>query len=94
VVPSSRSKRAASHTAIEKTFRQAREKAGLPSELVWYSAGHSFATDRLDQSSNIKLVSDALGHQCVTTTQKYPHPSMKDLAGRVNQRNVEGRPKR
>jgi site-specific recombinase XerC len=76
------------HTAIEKLFRRAREKAGLPSDLVWYSARHSFATDRLDQTGNIKLVSDALRHQCVTTTQKYLHPSMKNLPGRVNQKNV------
>jgi site-specific recombinase XerD len=81
------------HTAIEKPFRQAREKAGLPSELVLYSARHSFATDLLDQTGNIKLVGDVLGHESVMTTQSYLHPSMKNLAGIVNQRNVEGRQK-
>jgi site-specific recombinase XerD len=53
-----------------------------------YSARHSFATDLLDQTG-IKLVSDVLGHESVVTTQKYLHPSMKDLGGIVNQRNVE-----
>jgi site-specific recombinase XerC len=64
-------------------------KAGLPSELVLYSARHSFATDLLDQTGNIKLVSDVLGHESVVTTQKYLHPSMKNLARVANQRNKE-----
>jgi integrase len=94
VFPSMRSKTGhITHTAIEKPFRQAREKAGLPSELVLYSARHSFATDLLDQTGNIKLVGDVLGHESVMTTQSYLHPSMKNLAGIVNQRNVEGRQK-
>jgi integrase len=74
VFPSSRSRTGnITHTAIEKPFRNAREKAGLPSELVLYSARHSFATDLLDQTGNIKLVSDVLGHEGVVTTQKYLH---------------------
>jgi site-specific recombinase XerD len=73
--PSSRSKTGhitITHTAIEKPFRQAREEAGLPSELVLYSARHSFATDLLDQTGNIKLVSDVLGHESVVTTTEVP----------------------
>jgi site-specific recombinase XerD len=57
--------------------------------LVLYSARHSFATDLLDQTGNLKLIMDVLGHESVTTTQKYLHPSSKDLAGIVNQRNRE-----
>jgi site-specific recombinase XerD len=38
-----------------------------------YSARHSFATDLLDRTGNLKLVMDVLGHESVTTTQKYPH---------------------
>jgi integrase len=75
------------HTAIEKPFRKAREDANLPKELVLYSARHSFATDLLDRTGNIKLVMDVLGHESVTTTQKYLHPAMKDIAEVVNLRN-------
>ena len=77
------------HTAVEKPFRKARKDAKLPKELVLYSARHSFATDLLDQTGNIKLVSDVLGHESVTTTQKYLHPALKNLAEIVNQRNAE-----
>lgn len=76
------------HTAIEKPFRMVRKAAKLPKELVLYSARHSFATDLLDRTGNIKLVSDVLGHESVTTTQKYLHPALKNLAEIVNQRNA------
>lgn len=76
------------HTAIEKPFRKARKDAKLPKELVIYSARHSFATDLLDRTGNLKLVMDVLGHESVTTTQKYLHPALKDLAGIVNERNL------
>ena len=70
VFPSKRSKTGhITHTAIEKPFRQARNDAKLPEELVLYSARHSFATDMLDRTGNIKLVSDVLGHENVIKTQ-------------------------
>ncbi len=77
------------HTAIEKPFRKAREDAKLPKELVLYSARHSFATDLLDRTGNLKLVMDVLGHESVTTTQKYLHPELKDIAETVNARNSD-----
>lgn len=76
------------HTAIEKPFREARKAAKLPRELVIYSARHSFATDLLDRTGNLKLVMDVLGHESVTTTQKYLHPAFKNIADVVNQRNI------
>jgi integrase len=75
------------HTGIEKPFRQARKAAKLPKELVLYSARHSFATDLLDRTGNLMLVKEVLGHESVTTTQKYLHPSLKNIAGIVNERN-------
>lgn len=75
------------HTAIERPFRQARKAAKLPKELVLYSARHSFATDLLDRSGNLMLVKEVLGHESVTTTQKYLHPALKNIALIVNERN-------
>jgi integrase len=88
VFPSKQSKSGhIGHTAIEKPFRKARRDAKLPKELVLYSARHSFATDLLDRTGNLKLVMDVLGHESVTTTQKYLHPALKNIAEVVNQRN-------
>ena len=54
-----------------------------------HSARHSFATDLLDRTGNLKLVMDVLGHESVTTTQKYLHPELKDIAETVNERNSD-----
>lgn len=54
-----------------------------------YPARHSFATDMLDRTGNLILVQRLLGHESVTSTQKYLHPEMKGVAEMVNERNTE-----
>jgi integrase len=88
VFPSKRSKHGhITLSAIEKPFRKARKDAGLPDQLVLYSARHSFAADLLDRTGNIKLVADVLGHGSTAITGKYLHPALKQVAQIVNQRN-------
>jgi len=90
VFPSRRKKKAhISYFPIAKQFSKAREDAGLPDDIVLYSARHSFATDMLDRTGNIVLVQKMLGHESVTTTQRYLHPELKGIAELVNQRNTE-----
>jgi hypothetical protein len=90
VFPSPRKKgRHISYFPIAKGFVKAREAAELPDDLVLYSARHSFATDMLDRTGNIVMVQRLLGHDSVTTTQRYVHPEMKGLAEMVNERNSE-----
>ncbi len=74
-------------TAVEKPFREARKEAMLPDDVVLYSSPHSFATDLLARTGNLKLVSNVLGHGSVAATGKYIHPSLKMVAGVVKQRN-------
>lgn len=78
-----------SYFPVAKSFAKCRKDAGLPEDLVLYSARHSFATDMLDKTGNLVLVGNMLGHRSVTTTQRYLHPQMKDLAELVNRRNTE-----
>ena len=54
---------------------------GIPKDLVLYSARHTFGTDLLERTGNIKLVQEALGHESVTTTQRYVHPDKSEMAG-------------
>jgi integrase/recombinase XerD len=77
-----------SHTAIEKPFRNLRRKLKLDPDLVLYSGRHTFATDMLDRTGNLKLVGDLLGHASLVTTARYLHPSLKGVAGLVNDRNM------
>lgn len=76
-------------TGVEKPFRKARKAANLPQGSVFYSTRHSFATDLLKQTGNIKLVGNVLGHSSVTTTEKYTHPDLTHVADAVNLRNIE-----
>jgi integrase len=80
-----------SHTAIERPFRQLRRKLKLDKDLVLYSGRHTFATDMLDRTGNLKLVGDLLGHASPVTTARYLHPSLKGVAGLVNDRNMSRR---
>ena len=86
--PSKRRKGHISYFPIARDFVATRE-AGLPDDLVLYSARHSFATDMPDKTGNIVLVGWMLGHQSLTTTQRYLHPELKDIAELVNQRNSD-----
>jgi site-specific recombinase XerD len=89
VFPSPRRKRAhITYSPILKQFTIAREDAGLPKDIVLYSARHSFATDMLDKTGNLVLVQRLLGHESVTTTQKYLHPELKGVAEMVNEREL------
>lgn len=89
VFPSSRKKGSPiGYTPISKRFLKLRKDAGIPADLVLYSGRHTFATDLLDRTGNIKLVAETLGHASVTTTARYLHPSKKGLAEHVNQRNT------
>ena len=90
VFPSKRSvKGHISYFPVAKQFSETRKDAGLPDDIVLYSARHSSATDMLDKTGNIVLVGKMLGHQSVTTTQRYLHPELKDIAELVNERNSD-----
>ena len=75
-------------TENAKQFSAVRKEAKIPKGVVLYSARHSFATDMLDRTGNIVLVSKLFGHRSVTTTQRYLHPAMKGLADLVKEPNA------
>ncbi len=88
VFPSSRKKGShISYFPVAKGFSKARKAAGIPDRVVLYTARHSFATDLLDQTGNLALVQAVMGHESVTTTARYLHPSLRGIAGIVNERN-------
>ena len=90
VFPSKRGIRThAGYSGISHQFRQVRKLLGLPKDLVWYSARHTFATDMLEKSKNIALVKELLGHESLATTERYVHPEIKGVAEMVNERNTE-----
>jgi integrase len=70
-----------------KQFTELRKLVGIPEDLVLYSARHTFGTDIMEQTGNIKLVQEVMGHENVTTTQRYLHPDKSKMADHINERN-------
>lgn len=55
------------------TLRNWASDAGIKKHLTWHSARHSFGTILLMNKTDIKTVSNLLGHSSLTHTQKYTH---------------------
>lgn len=76
VFPSTRS--AGGHIrSIDRLFRQARMKAGLPKELVLYCARHDYGTRVLMRTGNLAAVMKTMGHRDVKTAMQYQHPELE-----------------
>ena len=56
---------------LTKTFKRSVRKAGLNDRFHFHSLRHTFATWMIESNVNIYAVSKILGHQSVTTTQKF-----------------------
>jgi integrase len=76
VFPSSRA--ASGHLrSIDRLFREARRKAGLPKELVLYCARHDYGTRVLTRTGNLAAVMRTMGHRDVKTAMQYQHPEIE-----------------
>jgi len=76
VFPSSRA--ASGHLrSIDRLFRKARCKAGLPKELVLYCARHDCGTRVLTRTGNLAAVMRTMGHRDVKTAMQYQHPEIE-----------------
>jgi integrase len=73
--------------AVEHQFKEARQNAGLPQELVLYCARHTYATDALARTGNVAAVMDSMGHANAQTTMIYQHQGLEQLRDAINLRN-------
>lgn len=76
VFPSKRS--ASGHLcSIDRLFREARQQAGLPKDLVLYCARHDYGTRVLMRTGNLAAVMRTMGHRDVRTAMHYQHPELE-----------------
>lgn len=64
-------------TTLGKRFREAREKAHLPSKMVLYCGRHDYGTRMMNKTRNLKAVMKVMGHRDVKTAMKYQHPELE-----------------
>lgn len=76
VFPSKRKASAGHLTTVARAFRALRQKLGLSSKLVLYSARHTFGTRVLAATGNLAAVMKAMGHASAQTAMIYQHPSL------------------
>ena len=86
VFPSRRS--ASGHLeSIHKSFQSARQRAGLDTAVVPYSARHTYGTHQMEAIGNIFAVSRSMGHAGVKSMGPYQHPDTAQLNVAINERN-------
>jgi integrase len=85
VFPSKRAK--CGHlTTVSKQFEKARDSVGLPKDLVLYCARHGFGTEMYRATKNLFAVMNVMGHTAVSTTMKYQHQDIDEVAAVASHR--------
>ncbi|MFL6314983.1 MAG: tyrosine-type recombinase/integrase [Terriglobales bacterium] len=76
---------AAGHlTTLDKQFREVRKAAGLPKNLVLYSARHDFGTRVLQKTGNLAAVMRVMGHSDPRIAMHYQHPDLEVIRQGLN----------
>ena len=65
-------------TAQREVSRWAKA-AGLPHRVTPHTLRHSFATHLLSSGAHLRAIQELLGHESLSTTQRYTHLDMKAL---------------
>lgn len=74
--------------ALTQSFGEVRRAGKLPKGTVLYLARHTYATDIMQETGNIFVTKEIMGHSSTATLGRYQHPALAGMADAINARNV------
>jgi integrase/recombinase XerC len=76
---------------IENVVRLAQLAAGLGQHVTPHTLRHTFATHLLESGANLREVQEMLGHESLSTTQRYTHVTADHVLAEYEKAHPRGR---
>ena len=78
-------------TAVGEVVRRWATKARVGKRVTCHTVRHSVATHLLRAGADIRQIQSLLGHQSLSTTERYTHVEISDLRRVIERAHPRGR---